>query len=531
MKPWVIEYKEKSRVKQMMVRKAEYYDSIQLMRVSEDIRAVPGVTQALVGMATESNKQVLKDLGLLSEEGGKATSADMLVGVESDAEEIITMAFARVDELLKAKVQARGKHTVHQTLDSALKAMPDANLCVISVPGEHAFTVAQDALLKGMHVLVYSDNVPLEQERRLKELATQQGLLCMGPDCGVSNINGVAFMTASVAKRGPIGIVGASGSGTQQIAVICDKEGSGISQAIGVGGKDLKDEVGGLEMLFGIDLLEADRDTAVVILVSRAPGERTLPVILERVKNCRKPVVAYFIGGDPSIIAASGAVAAVDLEDAALKAVDIACNRKPRTGRFSLRDAEIEKLVSSEVSRLAPGQRYLRGLFCGGTFCEEAMSLLKESIGDTWSNAPLRGDLKLPDSMCSRNHTVIDLGDEEFTLGRPHPVIDPEPVRRAVLREANDMEVAVYLMDFILGPAIHPDPVGAVIAEIREAKNRFAQKNKYLSVVASVCGTDSDPQNLTRQEAKLREAGVVVMPTNAQASRLAGMIAAMAGTR
>lgn len=518
-------------MKKMMVRKNEYYDSIQLMRVSEDVRAVPGVIQALVGMATDSNKQVLRDLGLLSEEGEKAATGDMLVGIESDSEEIITKAFAQVDDLLKAKVAARGKHKVHRNLSSALKEMPDANLCVISVPGEHAYAAAEEAIEKGLHVLVYSDNVPLDQERRLKELSIKKGLLCMGPDCGVSNINGVAFMTASVAKKGPIGIVGASGSGTQQIAVICDKEGSGVSQAIGVGGKDLKDEVGGLEMLFGIDLLEGDQDTEVIILVSRTPGEKTLPAILARVKGCKKPVVVYFIGGDPSQIVESGAVAAVDLEDAALKAVDIALKRQPRAGSFTLSDAEIEKIVADEVGRLAPGQRYLRGLFCGGTFCEEAMSLLTESIGDTWSNAPLREDLKLADSMKSFQHTVIDLGDEEFTLGRPHPVIDPEPVHRAILREAGDSEVALYLMDFILGPAIHPDPAGAVIKEIKQAKERFAKDGKYLCVVASVCGTDSDPQNLTRQEKTLRDAGVVVMPTNAQASRLAGMIATAAKNR
>ncbi len=518
-------------VSKSLVNKNTYYDSIQLLRTSESLRSVEGIEQALVAMATDSNKRILDDLGLLGDEARAASPGDMLVGIRGESETHIDAAVKQLDSLLKARAKSRSGHRVHHSMDSALRAMPDANLCVISVPGEHALKVTRDALEKGLNVLVYSDNVPLEIDRELKEIACNRGLLCMGPDCGVSNINGVAFMTASVARRGPIGIVGASGSGTQQIAVLCDKEGSGISQAIGVGGKDLKEEVGGLSMLFGIDALEDDDSTKVIVLVSRAPGAETLNKILERVRGCDKPVVMYFIGGNKETMAASGAAIADDLEDAALKAVDIAENREARHSTFCISDEEVDALVASEVENMSSQQRYLRGLFCGGTFCEEAMSLLQESIGDTWSNAPLRDELKLANSLECSEHSVIDLGDEEFTMGRAHPVIDPEPVRRAVLREAEHNDVAVYLMDFILGPAIHPDPAGAVIEEMREAKRRFADAGGYLSIVASVCGTDGDPQNLTEQEAMLKEAGVVTMPSNAQAARLAGLIAKAASQR
>jgi len=518
-------------IRKLIIRPNEYYDSIQLMQLSEKVRALEGLKQAFVAMSTPSNKQILEELEFHSEALDNASAGDMFIAIEAETSDHIESSLEYIENLLKQRMKSRSGKSTHRSFAGALRAMPDANVCVISVPGEFAFFEAEKALNNGLHVLVYSDNVPLHQDRKLKELAIQKGLLCMGPDCGVANINGAALMTASVAKKGSVGIVGASGSGTQQIAVLCDKEGVGVSQAIGVGGKDLADEVGGIEMLFGIDVLEKDPETKVIILVSRTPGEQTLKKIMGRISECHKPIVVYFIGGDQEMIEKSGALSASDLEEAALKAVDVVRGREPRVSQFSLSSSELQQIIHDETKDMASEQKYLRGLYCGGTFCEEAMSLLTESIGDTFSNAPLKAELKLQNSMESKGNTVIDLGDEEFTLGRPHPVIDPDPVRRAVLREAENKDVALYLMDFILGPAIHPDPAGAVIEEIKEAKEKFKQAGGYLSVVASVCGTDGDPQNLTRQEATLRDAGVVVLPSNAQASRVAGFIVQAAATR
>ena len=62
----------------------------------------------------------------------------------------------------------------------------------------------------------------------------------MGPDCGTAIINGVPLCFANVVRRGDIGIVGASGTGTQEVTVIIDKMGGGVSQVIGTGGRDLK---------------------------------------------------------------------------------------------------------------------------------------------------------------------------------------------------------------------------------------------------------------------------------------------------
>ena len=509
----------------IVVKKNEYHDSIQLMRISEDLRKMDGVEQLMVMMATPSNKQILNSMGLSNSDSNSAGKNDMIVAVRASGDEIVEEVLVAMDKLFKLGEEKKKGQRVHHSIEAALKTMPDANLCLISLPGEYAVEQAQKALELGLHVVVYSDNVPLEDDRKLKELATEKGLLCMGPDCGVANINGVAFLTASVVQKGPIGIVGASGSGTQLIAALTEREGLGVSQAIGVGGKDLKDEVGGLSMLAGINALANDPETEVIVLVSRTPGESTLVKILEKVKQSAKPMVVYFIGGDAGIIKQYGGIPASDLEDAALKAVNLVKKKPLESTEFTLSEDEINRILEKETAGMNKNQHYLRGLYCGGTFCDEAIAQLQTYIGDVWSNTPKREELRLEDTFVSREHTVIDLGDEEFTMGRPHPVIDPEPVRMAILREGKKEDAAVLLLDFILGPAINPDPVGSVIDQIIEVKKSHSTLGGYLSVVASVCGTDGDPQNLTRQTQLLEQAGVVVMPSNAQAARMAGLIA------
>jgi FdrA protein len=509
----------------IVVKRNEYHDSIQLMRISEELRKIDGVKQLMVMMATPSNKQILNSMGLSNTDTESAGKNDMIVALRAVGREVIEEVLAAMERLFKLGEEKKKGQRVYHSIDAALKAMPDANLCLISLPGEYAVEQAQKALRAGLHVVVYSDNVPLEDDRALKELATEKGLLCMGPDCGVANINGVAFLTASVVQKGPIGIIGASGSGTQLIAALTEREGLGVSQAIGVGGKDLKDEVGGLSMLAGISALANDPETEVVVLVSRTPGEATLIKILEKVKQSAKPVVVYFIGGDAEIIEKYGGIPAADLEDAALKAVNLVKKKPLEKSDFTLEQDEINKILDKETSGINKNQQYLRGLYCGGTFCDEAIAQLQSYIGDVWSNTPKREELRLEDTFVSKEHTVIDLGDEEFTMGRPHPVIDPEPVRMAILREGKKEDTAVLLLDFILGPAINPDPVGSVINQIKEVKTFHSLSGGYLSVVASVCGTDGDPQNLTRQTQLLEKSGVVVMPSNAQAARLAGLIA------
>jgi len=511
--------------KRNVIRRNDYHDSFELMMASVQLQDDPGIVQVIFMMGTGSNKQFLRDLGLLSADGESATPNDLIVAIEADSADTLDRIERDLESLLGGRAAADAGSEAPRTLETALRQLPGANLCLISVPGRYGSAEARKALRAGLHVLLFSDNVPLDQERALKELARSRGLLCMGPDCGVVNLNGVALALASVVRRGPIGIAGASGSGIQQVAVLVERWGLGVSQAIGVGGRDMHDAVGGLGLEAALAALEADPETRVIVVVSRAPGAATLPRILGRIKGCGKPVVACLSGIDPVAIRSVGAYAPRDLEEAAAQAVALAPGKEPGALQVVAPYAVPGELLTRETRGLQPAQRFIRGLFCGGTFLDEALHILTPMLGPIRSNASPIPELALAGRAASRGHTLVDFGAEEFTLSRPHPVIDPQPRRERLLQEADDPEVAVLLLDFILGPAVHPDPAGAVVDAIIQAKHRAADGGRYLSVVASVCGTEGDPQRLSVQEDTLRRAGVVVLPSNAQAVRLAAQIA------
>ena len=273
-------------------------------------------------------------------------------------------------------------------------------------------------------------------------------------------------------------------------------------------------------MLSGIDALELDPETKVIVLISRQPGSRSLKAVLERVSACKKPVVCNFIGCAVDPVKAAGAVPATNLEEAACKALKLVKNDHPLPDPSDLR-----KVAHESSKAMVAEQRYIRGLFCSGTFCDEAIAVITPMVGAIHSNVPVRPDLKLASSTVSVGHSIVDYGEEEFTIGRPHPVLDPEIRRRGILREAEDPETAVILLDFILGPAVHSDPVGVVIEDIRAVKEKARSRGGHLAVVTSICGTDRDPQNRGAQGKRLLEAGVIVAASNVQAAMLAGEIA------
>lgn len=350
----------------------------------------------------------------------------------------------------------------------------------------------------------------------------------MGPGCGTALINGIAVGLMSSVNRGAIGVVGASGSGLQEIASLVHREGLGISQAIGTGGRDLSESVGGVTMLQGLKFLEADKSTEVIVLVSKPPAEKTMKVILQEVSVCRKPVVINFLGGDEESIRRAGAIPAFTLEDAALKAVSLVKGVSVPSYNAAQRKERLRALADEERRKLTSSQKYLRGLFCGGTHCEEAILILREFINnDVYSNVPLESCIQLKDVKTSHCHSIIDMGGEEFTIGKPHPVIDPSMVKDRLLKEGADSEVAVVLLDIILGYGAHSDPAGVVCGAIHDIKEKARQDGRHLSVVVSVCGTDRDPQGLALQEEKLRQSGAIVMPSNAQASILSALIASL----
>lgn len=502
------------------IRKNTYYDSVTLMLISKDISKLDGVQEAIVGMGTDLNKELARGLGVSNDEIQAIGANDFFISALLESEDAWSQALALLEELLNKKTESAGSDYRPKTLQSALNFQTDSNLALISVPGQYAASEAKKALEAGLHVMLFSDNVGIDQELELKRYAYDHELLMMGPDCGTAIINHVPLAFANVIREGKIGIVGASGTGTQEVSVIIDKLGQGVSQVIGTGGRDLKEEIGGLTMLTGIRALMEDPLTEVIVLISKPPAEAISRKILALVKESDKPVVVDFIGGDPEMIRAYGAYPSATLEDCARKAVLLAEGKEPEDfDGFTEDETLIDKLIDGEVARFDPRQRYIRGLYTGGTLTDEAMKLLEGTIGGIHSNTPLSPEFQLEDSSRSVAHTCIDLGDDEFTQGRPHPMIDPSTRADRLKVEAQDPEVAVVLMDFVLGYGSNPDPVGEMLEAIDEAKATARARGQHLSMVCSICGTDKDPQDMEESKTRLEAHGVIVMPSNAQAVR------------
>lgn len=505
-----------------LIKENSYYDSVTLMIITKEIEARDDVENAVVVMGTDLNKDLLNNVGLLNDEINKTTANDLIIAVRMKDESKFDEILAKVDELLNKRKSDAGEDYTPPTLDSAIKYMPDSNMVVISLPGAYAAAEAKKALENDKHVMLFSDNVTIEQEKELKELAVSKGLLMMGPDCGTAMINQVPLCFCNKVNKGNIGIVGASGTGTQEIMVQVNRMGGGCSQVIGTGGRDLKKEIGGLMMTLGIQALANDDNTDVIVLVSKPPALEIAEKVLQTLKECGKKAVVDFIGGDDELIKKYGFIAASSLEDAAYKAVALAKGEEPKDAPiFTESEDKIDKLAAKEREKLASNQKYLRGLYSGGTLCDETLKLFTKEFGGIYSNIPLTPEYKLEDNKKSYKHTALDLGDDEFTVGRPHPMIDSYMRQQMIVKEAEDSEMAVLIMDVVLGYGSNEDPAGSLADHIKLAKKKFADRGQYLCVVAYVCGTKADPQSYDEQVKKLEDAGAVLMPSNAQAIRFA----------
>jgi succinyl-CoA synthetase alpha subunit len=503
---------------QTLIKRSEYHDSVSLMLVARELSNMAEVEDAAVVMATEGNKGILKNAGLLTPEAEAATPNDLVIAVKG-TQAALGNILAEAEKLLHKKQTESGTSEFRpKTLGGAVKSNSGANVAVISVAGRYAAAEAWDALMSGLHVLLFSDNVSLEDEIALKRYAVDHGLLLMGPGAGTAILNGVALGFANVVPKGPVGIVAAAGTGLQEVSSLIAKYGSGISQGIGTGGRDLKEQVGGLMMLAGIKALQDDPETGVIVLVSKPPAASVASKMLEQARQSIKPTVVCFLGGDQDAKAAQGTIrSSRTLEEAAqLGAKAAGVSRLPETAKAA---------GSLHRAHFAPGQRYVRGLFSGGTLCYEAQviwrDLLKVSV---ISNAPLVAANQMPDSLHSQGHTAVDLGEEEFTVGRPHPMIDNDLRIRRLLQEANDPETAVIMLDVVLGYGAHPDPASELAPAVYKARQIRANAGGELQVVASVTGTEGDPQGLSRQVDLLEQAGVIVCESNAAAARLVAEI-------
>jgi len=509
------------------IRKNTYYDSVALMLITKEIKKLQNVKEVIVGMGTDLNKELAENLNLSNEEVRTLTPNDFFIAASSEDENALESIVKRVDELLNTKVKDNDSERVYKptTLSAAIKHIDSANMVIISLPGKYAAYEAKKALNNNLNVMLFSDNVTVEEEIELKEIGRDKGLLVMGPDCGTAIINGVPLCFANVVRRGDIGVVGASGTGTQEVTVIIDKMGGGISQVIGTGGRDLKSAVGGIMMIESFKALIKDEQTNVIVLISKPPAPEVAEKILNMVKTTDKPVVVSFIGGDRYEIENQGAYSCVNLEDAARKAVLLSKgeNIYDFTG-FTKSQEQIDEIVQGECEKFSSSQKYLRALYTGGTLADEAMKMLGKENYKIYSNIPLSPELKLEDVHRSIKHTCVDLGDDDFTVGKPHPMIDPVARVERLPKEAADGEVAVILMDFVLGFGSNVDPAGEMLQSIIDAKKTMQDNNKYLCVIGYVCGTEGDPQNYKYQCEMLEKAGVILMPSNAQAVKLTSLI-------
>ncbi len=509
----------------VIIRKDTYRDSVILMRLSNKVAELDGVLQAGVVMGTPTNKGFLKALNLLTEDARKASPNDLVIALDTQDEKSMAHALSEVDRLLTIRVSKDENKIIPKTLDSALRDMRDANLVIISVPGIYAKREALKALRKGFNVFIFSSNVSLENELELKQLALEKGLLVMGPDCGTAIINNIVLGFGNVVNQGNIGLVAAAGTGLQQVSTLIHDEGFGISQAIGTGGNDLSKTVGGIMMIEGIKRLEQDDETKVIVLISKPPNQEISERVLKIALQSSKPVVVNFLGGDIKNIESQGFTAAKTLEDAAITACALVQGKQAIKTIFTASREEILSIAQSEWDRLAANQNFVRGLYTGGTLSYEALILITPLLGEIFSNSPLKPHLKLEDSTLSKNHSCVDMGAEEFVIGRPHPMIDYTLRNQRIIKEGNDPSTAVILLDVVLGYGSHDNPAAELISPIQEIKANAERNGKYLSVVASIVGTSLDHQEFNKQYKLLEDVGVIIMPSNAQAARLAALIA------
>lgn len=503
-----------------------YRDSVSLMQFSEKLRALDGIKQASAVMASENNINLLVEAGLLAQVVPPSPN-DLMIVVEGKDDTSTGAALDQAEAMLKAKSTETGESGVRsvppRSIEMGLESMSSANFVLISTPGEYAAAEARKALQLGLHVMMFSDNVSMEEEIPLKQYAREHKLLMMGPDCGTAIINGVPLGFANVVRRGNIGVVAASGTGLQQVTCLIDRLGGGITQAIGTGGHDLKSEVGGITMLQGIEALAADTKTKVILLVSKPPSPDVMKKVLEQAEESGKPVVVIFIGADPKNVTSGNIIGVKTLEDAAIAAVKL--SKAKSAGKFSSAlPAKYAAMIKPSARKFKKTQKYVRALFSGGTFCYENLLLMSEQLGAVYSNIPLKKEYKLKDVWKSQEHTAIDLGDDLFTQGRPHPMIDFRLRNERIIQEAKDPSTAVILLDVVLGHGSNMDPAGELVPAITQAQKIAAKGKRKLLFIGFVCGTNADPQNLARQEEKLREAGVILTDSNAQAARLAAAI-------
>jgi FdrA protein len=493
------------------VHRDRYVDSVELLAATRSMHST-GVDFATAVMGTPANAAALQAEGFADRALSGATPNDLVLAVRADSATLVDAALDQGEQALSParSVSTGPAERAPRSLQAALDALAGANVAVVSVPGSYATLEAHKALAAGLDVLLFSDGVDVEDEIALKDHAAAVGRLLMGPGAGTAIVGGCGLGFANAVAPGGVGVVAAAGTGAQEVMTLLDRWGSGVSQVLGVGGRDLSEQVAGRSARLAVQALDRDATTEVILLVSKPPSPAVARAVVAA--GGATPIVAALVGlAEGTSIPGAAAVAAT-LEGGAAHAMRLSGGRPPS------RWPEWRSEVSGSIAGLDPARTAVRGLFSGGTLCYEALTLLTTWLGDVWSNTPLDARHRVPAPPGA--HVCLDLGEEEYTKGRPHPMIDTE-ARLALLAAAGaDDDVAVILLDVVLGYGGHDDPA-SVLAPACAA----VTKPEGPRVLVYVLGTDTDPQGLRRQSEAFRQAGCLVAPTAARAALAAAAIA------
>lgn len=475
-----------------------FQDSVTLMVVSRDLSAMPQVNRVSVMMGTPANKDVFRETGLWHEALAAATPNDLCIVVDSDDPAVAGTMAEQVKKRLTelARGQRKAGYPVARSWRRARELLPAANIALISVAGHYVYEPARQALADGCHVMIFSDNVSLENELALKTLARQKGLLVMGPDCGTAIINKAPLAFANRIPAGAIAVVGASGTGIQEVTSQIARHGGGITHAIGLGGRDLSEGIGGISAFTALEMVASDAASRVITFLSKPPSALVKERILETLQAIGKPVVALFLGERVVQRNVGNVHFTQTIDETAALAVELACI-----------DAHMSSLPSVAGSHIC-------GLYCGGTLAAEAAFLLAENLGVKADAAHVDGFM-----LHEGGHRIIDLGDDSYTRGRPHPMIDPSSRNEMITRLADEPGIGVLLLDIVLGYGGHPDPAGEVATAVTQLR---AARGAPIVVIATLTGTADDPQDRAGQAGKLEEAGIVIAESVRSALLLAG---------
>lgn len=499
-----------------------YKDSVALMAITSTLTGRDGIETASVVMATDANRENLRRVGLSDDDS--AGPNDLLVAVKGTSD-ACDQALQDADRLLTGQssgdTASTAQVTVPTTISAAARDDANINFALVSVPGQYAGAETLKALGAGLDVMIFSDNMPVAHEVEVKRYAREHGLLVMGPDCGTAIVNGIPLGFANVVRRGSIGVVGASGTGMQEITCRIHQLGAGVSQALGTGGHDLSQEVGGISTVQALHSLDEDVETAVIVLVSKPPAEQVAQDVLDVAEDLATPVVVMFVGADTETGQENGLLSASTLAESADVAVALSRGAAPESTHVS--DSEPDALTKAR-KHLTSKQRYVRGVFSGGTFAYETQAICKQRGIDANSNTPIAGNSQLEDVWTSHEHTIVDMGDDVFTRGRPHPMIDPSQRDERVTAELADPGTAVLVLDVVLGYGASENPVGGLLEVIQRGRDLAKHEGPFVPIIAHVCGTDDDPQDRSAVIRDLRDAGVLVADNNAEAARWAASL-------